>query len=80
MSKGLMDKGYVRIVGNNHLKLDIQAVQNPKENFSAIAFGQAEHFDSILRKKIFNACYAIEENEYNGNVALQLNVKDMKME
>ena len=80
MSKGLQDKGYVRIVGNNHLKLDIQAAQNPRESFSAIAFGQAEHFDSALRKNIFSACYAIEENEYNGNVSLQLNVKDMKME
>lgn len=80
MSKGLQDKGYVRIVGNNHLKLDIQAAQNPRENFSAIAFGQSEHFDNVLRKNIFSACYAIEENEYNGNISLQLNVKDMKME
>ncbi|OFY86536.1 MAG: single-stranded-DNA-specific exonuclease RecJ [Bacteroidetes bacterium RIFCSPLOWO2_12_FULL_35_15] len=80
MSKGLMDKGYVRIVGNNHLKLDIQAAQNPREGFSAIAFGQSEHFDNVLRKNVFSACYAIEENEYNGNISLQLNVKDMKME
>lgn len=80
MSRGLIDKGHVRIVGNNHLKLDIQAAQNPRETFSAIAFGQAEHFDDTLSKKIFSACYAIEENEYNGNISLQLNVKDIKME
>jgi len=80
MTKDLVDKGYVRIVGNNHLKMDIQASQNPKESFSSIAFSQAQHFDDVLRKKIFSACYAIEENEFNGKISLQLNVKDMKMQ
>ncbi len=80
MSKGLVDKGYVRIVGNNHLKMDIQSAENPKELFSSIAFSQAQHFDDVLRKKRFSACYAIEENEFNGKVSLQMNVKDMKME
>ena len=74
-----MDKGYVRIVGNNHLKMDIQSAENPKETFSAIAFSQAQHFDAILRKKTFSACYAVEENEFNGNISLQMNVKDMKV-
>ena len=80
MSKGLVDKGYVRIVGNNHLKMDILSNEKEGEAFPSIAFGQAKHFDDVLRKKTFSACYAIEENEYNGNVSLQMNVKDMKME
>ncbi len=79
MTKGLIDKGYVRIVGNNHLKLDLESANNPKESFSTIAFGQAQHFDAALRRSIFNGCYAIEENEYNGKVSLQLNMKDMKV-
>lgn len=78
-SNSLVDKGYVRIVGNNHLKMDIQSANKPKETFPAIAFGQAQHFDEVLRKKTFSACYAIEENEFNGKVSLQLNVKDMKV-
>lgn len=80
MSKGLKDKGYVRIVGNNHLKMDLQFAQAPKETFPAIAFSQANHFDEVLRKKTFSACFAIEENEFNGKVSLQLNVKDLKMD
>ncbi len=80
LSEGLVDKGFVRIVGKNHLKMDIQSAKTPKQNFSAIAFAQANHFDDVLRKKKFNACYAVEENEYNGKVSLQLNVKDMKIE
>ncbi len=80
MTKHLMDKGYVRIVGNNHLKFDVQSALSPRENFSAIAFAQAPHFDALLNKKIFSACYAIEENVFNGNTTLQLNVKDLKLE
>jgi single-stranded-DNA-specific exonuclease len=80
LSEGLVDKGFVRIVGNNHLKMDIQSATAPKQSFSAIAFAQANHFDDVLRKKTFSACYAVEENEFNGKVSLQLNVKDMKME
>lgn len=41
-----------RIVGNNHLKMDLQLAENPKETFSAIAFSQAQHFDDVLRKKL----------------------------
>lgn len=80
VTKNLMDKGYVRIVGNNHLKMDIHSSTDPKLSFSSIAFAQGNYFDDVLRKKTFSACYAIEENEFNGNVSLQLNVKDMKME
>jgi single-stranded-DNA-specific exonuclease len=80
ITKHLMDKGYIRIVGSNHLKLDIQSALNPRESYPAIAFGQAEHFDVLLRKQIFSACYAIDENTFNGNTTLQLNVKDIKIE
>ena len=80
MTKGLIDRGTVRIVGNNHLKMDIHSNVNQSELFPTIAFGQAHHFDNVLRLKAFQACYAIEENSFNGNVSLQLNVKDMKME
>lgn len=80
MSKQLIDKGFVRIVGNNHLKFDIQSALNPRESFSAIAFGQANYFDALLNKKIFSACFAVEENVFNGSITLQLNVKDLKLE
>jgi single-stranded-DNA-specific exonuclease len=80
ITKNIMDKGYVRIVGSNHLKMDLQPAQNARASFPAIAFGQANHFDDVLRRKIFTAVYAIEENEYNGTTSLQLNIKDMKLE
>jgi single-stranded-DNA-specific exonuclease len=73
------DKGNARIVGNNHLKLDVMDTSRPGQSFPAIAFNQGEHFPDISRKIPFDMCYTIEENEYNGMVSLQLNVKDIKI-
>jgi single-stranded-DNA-specific exonuclease len=78
LTKGLIDKGYSRIVGINHLKMDIQSVHNNQLSFPAIAFGMANHFEEVCAKNAFDACYVIEENEFNGNVSLQLNIKDLK--
>jgi single-stranded-DNA-specific exonuclease len=80
MTKGLADKGYVRIVGNNHLRLDVQDAKQATATFAAIAFGQAEHFDNVLLRKKFNACYVIDENEFQGKITWQLNIKDLKFE
>ena len=78
MTENASDKGYARIVGTNHLKLDILQNNNYQHSFSSIAFGLGEKYHSVANKNIFNVCYAIEENEYNGKISLQLNVKDIK--
>ena len=80
MTEHVTDKGYAKIVGTSHLKMDIVQPEYPLQFFSAIAFNQAEHYPSISKKIPFNICYTIEENEWNGNVSLQLNVKDIKFD
>lgn len=77
MSRQVMDKGFVRVVGNNHLKLDILQPDMPKACFSSIAFGLGQHFE-LVQGKPFDVCYSVEENDWNGNVSLQLNVKDVR--
>ncbi len=78
LTENVMDKGFARIVGNNHLKLDICNPKNTKESFPSIAFGQGDQLLNVKSKKPFTVCYTIEENVYNGNVSLQLVVKDLK--
>ncbi|HNR20956.1 MAG TPA: single-stranded-DNA-specific exonuclease RecJ [Bacteroidia bacterium] len=73
------DNGKGRVVGNNHLKLSL--TQNgSKPPFDAIAFGFGEHINPINKGTTFSVCYHIEENYFNGNTNLQLNVKDLKIE
>jgi single-stranded-DNA-specific exonuclease len=74
----LIDTGYARIVGNNHLKLSVVQLDVTGFPISSIAFQQGEKIDFIKSLQPFNICYHIEENEWNNQKSLQLNIKDIK--
>jgi single-stranded-DNA-specific exonuclease len=75
---GVIDAGGSRVVGKNHLKLYVVHPEISGGPFSAIAFQQGDHFGKIEKGISFNICYHVEENEWNGNVSLQLNIKDIR--
>jgi len=77
-TENVIEKGYARIVGNKHLKLTIRYSDNSDRSFSAIAFNQGAHLQSISNNVPFNICYTIEENEWNGETSMQLNIRDIK--
>jgi single-stranded-DNA-specific exonuclease len=79
LARGVKDKGYARVVGNNHLKLDIYQ-DDFKFSFPAIAFNAGDKYEQLLEKSAFDICFTVEENEYNGNITLQFNIKDIKFE
>jgi single-stranded-DNA-specific exonuclease len=74
----VVDAGKAKIVGNNHLKLEVFQRDVRSEPISAIAFQQGEDFEYIRDGNPFNICYHIEENEWNGKKSFQLNIKDIK--
>jgi single-stranded-DNA-specific exonuclease len=76
---GVIDNGYGRIVGKNHLKLTIGHHEIASAPFAAIAFQQGDHFNYISQGKPFSICYHIEENEWNNQKSIQLNIKDIKI-
>ena len=76
-STEVWDTGYAKIVGTNHLKFTVTQAGNSKIYFNAIGFNLGEYLPLINRKLPFSICYTIEENEFNGKVSLQLNVKDI---
>lgn len=78
MAKGVIDTGFVRIVGNNHLKLNVIHPDISGLPMASIAFQQGHHLDHIKAGKSFDICYHIEENEWNNKVTIQLNIKDIK--
>ena len=78
VTKNVTDKGWAKIVGTNHLKMDVYTGSNFQNSFSCIGFGLGEKLKIVSSKKVFSVCYTIEENIFNGKVSLQLNVKDVK--
>jgi single-stranded-DNA-specific exonuclease len=79
-TQGVINAGGTRVVGKNHLKLYIVHPEVSGGPFSGIAFQQGAHVDRIEEGSPFTICYHIEENEWNGTVSLQLNVKDIKFD
>jgi single-stranded-DNA-specific exonuclease len=75
---GIVDAGGARVVGKNHLKLQVVHPEISGGPFSAIAFQQGDQIVKIEKGIPFDMCYHIEENEWNGSVSLQLNSKDIK--
>lgn len=78
-AKSVIDTGFIRIVGINHLKLNLIHPSISGLPFPAIAFQQLDHYEYIRKGLAFDVCYQVEENEWNGKVNLQLNVKDIKV-
>ena len=79
VTKGVVERGQARIVGENHLKLDVMEHTKAEVYFPCIFFKGGEILPAIQSGKPFDIAYYIEENEFNGNITLQLNVKDIKV-
>jgi single-stranded-DNA-specific exonuclease len=78
MSKNVIDSGYAKTLGNDaeHLKAFVK--QNNSPNFNAIGFGLGAKIDVVKNRNPFEAVYVLEENEWNGTVSLQLQLRDVR--
>ncbi|SFF90762.1 exonuclease RecJ [Salegentibacter agarivorans] len=78
MTRNLTDTGYGKCVGADEAHLKCKVVQQGKSAmFDMIGFGLGEKFETISEKKTFKAVYSLDENEWNGNVSIQLKLKDI---
>lgn len=78
-SKRLMDTGFARTVGTNHLKLSAVSREKSSFPFDCIGFGLAEYQKEVSQGGMFDICYQIDENDFQGKTSLQLNLKDLKI-
>lgn len=76
----VVSTGNAKVVGKNHLKLNVIHSNITCFPYSAIAFHQGEFLTDIMQGKAFSICYHIEENDFNGSKTMQLNIKDIKLE
>ncbi|MBC3758399.1 single-stranded-DNA-specific exonuclease RecJ [Hyunsoonleella sp. SJ7] len=78
MTENLKDTGNGKCVGADKTHLRFTASQPDSDSFVGIGFGMGDKFDLISYKKPFKAVYSIDENEWRGNVSLQLKLRDIK--
>ena len=78
VTNNLTDTGYGKCVGADKTHLRMNVTQPDAGNIVAIGFGMGDKFDLISEGKPFSAVYSIDENEWRGNVSLQLKLRDIK--
>lgn len=75
VTKGVYDTGWSKIVKEDHIKFSVR--QNHGERMDGIGFRMAQKMN-LVKSGAFDIAYHIEENEWNGNINLQMAVKDIR--
>jgi single-stranded-DNA-specific exonuclease len=78
MSRTISDTGYAKCVGEEGKHLRATLHQNNSQRLVGIGFGLGKKINIIKSKRSFQIVYSVDENEWNGNVSLQLKLKDIK--
>jgi len=78
VSRGMIDTGQSRIVGNGHLKISLMQEGTPFQ-LKGIVFNGEEYLNLLKSKQPIDLCYSLEENEWNNNKSLEINVRDIKL-
>lgn len=80
MTENLRDTGYGKRIGSDesHLRLFVKQDDSEGYGYGAIGFGMGNKFELTQNQQPFDAVYSLEENEFNGNVSLQLRLRDIK--
>ncbi|MBC2843969.1 single-stranded-DNA-specific exonuclease RecJ [Winogradskyella flava] len=78
MTQNVKDTGWGKCVGedNNHIRFT--ATQSFDDKIVCIGFSLGDKINIIKNKRPFSIAYGIDENHWNGNVSLQLKLKDIK--
>jgi single-stranded-DNA-specific exonuclease len=61
-----------------HLRLEVFQESNPAIKLNCIGFGLGHVLDELDEGVPISIAYNVEENHWNGNTTLQLNIKDIK--
>jgi len=78
LTQNLNDTGYGKCVGGEELHLKCRVKKAGKKmEINAIGFNLGDKCELITDAKKFKAVYSIDENEWNGDISLQLKLKDI---
>ncbi|MEL0645390.1 single-stranded-DNA-specific exonuclease RecJ [Olleya sp. Ti.3.14] len=78
MTEDLKDTGYGKCVGEDDKHIRCTVTQSGREKFVCIGFNLGDKLNLIKDKKRFKAVYSVDENHWQGNVSLQLKLRDLK--
>lgn len=75
--RNVVDAGWSAAVGtNNHLRLAIKQAHSAV--VKGIGYNMGHYVDFVKSGEAFDVCFSIEENTYNQNTSLQINVRGIQ--
>ncbi len=78
MAEKLRDTGYAKGVGEDGKHLKLSVTQNGSTPIGAIGFNLGGKLNLVKNGKSFDAVFSLDENEWQGNVSLQLKLRDVR--
>ncbi|WP_445453593.1 single-stranded-DNA-specific exonuclease RecJ [Flavobacterium sp. 25HG05S-40] len=78
LTKDVKDTGYAKAIGTEEEHLKLYVKQRNSTGFGAIGFRLGSKLELAKDKKSIAIVYHIDENEFNGNVSVQLRLKDLR--
>jgi single-stranded-DNA-specific exonuclease len=79
VAKNVIDTGWGKVVGTNHLKLDLFQSKNPNVRFPAIAYDKGDFLSFFQRKIPIDIVFKIQENDFRGAVTTQLVIEEIRI-
>ena len=78
ISRGVLDTGFAKVVGTNHLKLEVYQPNTQLTKIEAIAFGKGDFLNFFKRNIPVDIVYKIKVNEFRGVTSIQLIIEEIK--
>ena len=75
ITRQVRDTGFSRIVKEEHLRFSLQ---HNAVTITGIGFGMASYYPMLQNKQPVDVIFKIDENEWNGETSLQLQVMDLR--
>ncbi len=76
ITRNVINTQWSKVVKEQHIRF---VVRNQNITFTGIGFNLAEKYDILQSNKPFDMVYTIDENEWNGDISLQLKVIDIRL-
>lgn len=78
VSRAVLDTGFAKVVGANHLKLEVYQPNTQLTKIEAIAFGKGDFLNFFKRNIPVDIVYKIKVNEFRGVTSIQLIIEEIK--
>ena len=77
-SRGVLDTGFAKLVGNNHLKMEVYQPNTKLTKIEAIGFNKGDFLNFFKRNIPVDIVYKIKVNEFRGTTSIQLMIDEIK--